>query len=68
MALRDDVNAATETTKNTVERTLFFVRKLPDELQVFLELRNLHVGRLLLNVRSFTVSNRRTIGNSRIKN
>jgi len=61
MILGDDVNAATETNKNTVERTLFFVRKLPDELQVFLEEYNLHVGCLLLNVRSFIVSNGRMI-------
>ena len=44
MTLRDDVNAATQTTKNTVKRTLFFVSKLPDELQVFLEVCKLHAG------------------------
>jgi hypothetical protein len=67
MALRGDVNAATETTKNTVERTSFFVSTHLDELQVLLEVCNLHAERLLLNVRSFIVSNRRMVRNSLIK-
>jgi len=46
MALRDDVNAATNATTNTVERILFFVSKLLDKLQVFLDICNLYVGRL----------------------